>query len=85
MKFVSGACVARDQRKYCQPDCQRADHLLFCIAAQIANVKLESLPSPVRIPQLKALMRDDCTIRTGLGALYGAFDAQAGMDGFMTV
>jgi dihydrodipicolinate synthase/N-acetylneuraminate lyase len=43
---------------------------------QIANVKLESLPSPVRIPLLKSLMREDCTILTGLGALYGVFDAE---------
>jgi 4-hydroxy-tetrahydrodipicolinate synthase len=50
----------------------------------IACVKLESLPTPVKIPQLRALIRDDCTVLTGLGALYGGFDLEAGSDGFMT-
>ena len=50
----------------------------------IASVKLESLPSPPRIAQLRALISESTTILTGLGALYGGFDLQAGMDGFMT-
>ena len=28
--------------------------------------------------------REDVSLLVGLGALYGAFDADAGMDGFMT-
>ena len=51
----------------------------------IACVKLESLPSPPKIAQLRGMIRDDCTILTGLGALYGGFDLSAGSDGFMTV
>ena len=51
---------------------------------RIAAVKLESLPSPVRIPALRALIPASTTILTGLGALYGGFDLDAGMDGFMT-
>jgi 4-hydroxy-tetrahydrodipicolinate synthase len=50
----------------------------------IACVKLESLPTPPKIALLKTMMREDCTILTGLGALYGAYDIEAGGDGFMT-
>ena len=38
----------------------------------IACVKLESLPSPPKIAQLRGMIRDDCTILTGLGAVSAA-------------
>ena len=56
----------------------------------IACIKLESLPSPARIARLRQLWAGelppagDCTILTGLGALYGGFDMEAGTEGFMT-
>lgn len=53
----------------------------------IKSVKLESLPSPPRIAQLKKLMEEDgrsATILVGLGALYAGFDLEQDIDGFMT-
>lgn len=53
----------------------------------VASVKLESLPSPPKIAQLKKLMAEDgrsATILVGLGALYAGFDLEQGIDGFMT-
>jgi len=52
----------------------------------IKCVKLESVPTPERMRQLKQLLPEDreVTILTGLGALYGFFDVAAGNDGFMT-
>lgn len=54
----------------------------------VGAVKMESLPSPPKLKQLRALLekkgRNDVSLLVGLGALYGAFDADAGMDGFMT-
>ncbi|KAL1515990.1 hypothetical protein AB1Y20_002603 [Prymnesium parvum] len=56
----------------------------------VACIKLESLPTPARIAALRRLWATelppggDCTILTGLGALYGGFDMEQGTDGFMT-
>ncbi len=54
----------------------------------IAAVKMESLPSPPKLRSLRQLLvdskKEDVALLVGLGALYGAFDADAGMDGFMT-
>jgi len=66
--------------------------LLARIVQQVPTVtciKLESLPTPARIAALRALWAKDpppaeCTILTGLGALYGGFDMEQGTDGFMT-
>ena len=66
--------------------------LIARITAEVAAVrciKLESLPSPARIATLRALWAErppaaECTILTGLGALYGGFDMEQGTDGFMT-
>jgi len=67
------------------------------LVARIANevpavscIKLESLPTPARIAALRGLWANelpsggDCTILTGLGALYGGFDLEQGTEGFMT-
>jgi len=55
----------------------------------VSCIKLESLPTPGRIAALRKLWSDtppaqDCTILTGLGALYGGFDMEQGTEGFMT-
>ena len=50
----------------------------------IACIKQEAIPSPPRIGALKAGLDRDVPILTGLGALYGGFELQAGADGFMT-
>ena len=50
----------------------------------IACIKQEAVPSPPRIGALKAGLGRDVPILTGLGALYGGFELQAGADGFMT-
>eukprot|EP00927_Polykrikos_kofoidii_P059987 TRINITY_DN55069_c0_g1_i1.p1 TRINITY_DN55069_c0_g1~~TRINITY_DN55069_c0_g1_i1.p1 ORF type:complete len:409 (-),score=84.19 TRINITY_DN55069_c0_g1_i1:143-1264(-) len=55
----------------------------------VQGVKLESLPSPVRISALRRIWSEtppmqDCTILTGLGALYAGFDMEQGTEGLMT-
>ena len=50
----------------------------------IACIKQEAVPSPPRIGALKEGLDRDVPILTGLGALYGGFELQAGADGFMT-
>ena len=59
--------------------------------SEIACIKLEALPTPARIAALRTLWASElpranpeCTILTGLGALYGGFDMEQGTDGFMT-
>eukprot|EP00316_Scyphosphaera_apsteinii_P001321 CAMPEP_0119305918 /NCGR_PEP_ID=MMETSP1333-20130426/6796_1 /TAXON_ID=418940 /ORGANISM="Scyphosphaera apsteinii, Strain RCC1455" /LENGTH=307 /DNA_ID=CAMNT_0007309111 /DNA_START=88 /DNA_END=1011 /DNA_ORIENTATION=- len=57
--------------------------------ATVACIKLESLPTPGRIATLHNLWTSmppagDCTILTGLGALYGGFDMEQSTHGFMT-
>ena len=53
-------------------------------------MKSEALPSPAKIAQLRKLWEGqgaacgECTILSGLGALYGGFELDAGIDGFMT-
>jgi len=68
-------------------------HLVARIASEVpavACIKLESLPTPGRIATLRQLWASDfptggdCTILTGLGALYGGFDMEQGTEGFMT-
>lgn len=72
-------------------------HMSPAIVAKIAHeisaiacIKLESLPTPGRIAALRKLWASelppagDCTILTGLGALYGGFDMEQGTEGFMT-
>ena len=61
--------------------------LILDIASEIptiACIKQEAVPSPPRIGALKAGLERDVPILTGLGALYGGFELQAGADGFMT-
>ena len=55
----------------------------------VACIKLESLPTPAKIAALRQIWADsspaqDCTILTGLGALYAGFDLEQGTEGFMT-
>jgi 4-hydroxy-tetrahydrodipicolinate synthase len=57
----------------------------------VSAVKMESLPSPPKLQQLRQLLEDseganrpDVALLVGLGALYGAYDCDAGCDGFMT-
>ena len=55
----------------------------------ISCIKLESLPTAAKIAALRAIWADappaaECTILTGLGALYGGFDLEQGTEGFMT-
>ena len=55
----------------------------------VACIKLESLPTPVKIATLRKIWADsppaqECTILTGLGALYAGFDLEQGTEGFMT-
>jgi len=51
----------------------------------IACVKEEALPTPPKIRALRQGMDDRTVpILTGLGALYGLFDLEAGSDGFNT-
>ena len=52
----------------------------------VACIKLESLPSPAKIAQLRKIwaaepLASECTILTGLGALYGGFDLEQGTEG----
>jgi len=54
---------------------------------QVACVKLEATPTPARIALFRKLLephRRDVSVLTGLGALYGMFELQAGGNGFMT-
>ena len=52
---------------------------------EIACIKVEAPPTPVRIAALKQGMRERrVPLLTGLGALYGFFDIMAGADGFNT-
>ncbi len=50
----------------------------------IACIKEEALPTAPKILELKKRMNRNIPILTGLGALYGLFDLQAGSDGFNT-
>ena len=52
---------------------------------EVACIKLEALPTPARIAALRKLWttslppaNPECTILTGLGALYGGFDMEQG-------
>ncbi len=51
---------------------------------QVACIKEEAVPTAPKIRALRAGMTRPVAILTGLGALYGQFDLQAGSDGFMT-
>lgn len=51
---------------------------------QIAGIKEEGLPTPVRVAALKEGLARPVPVLTGLGALYGYFDLMAGSDGFNT-
>jgi len=56
----------------------------------VQNIKLEAVPTPTKIAAIRAAWAGDrkpagdCTILTGLGALYGGFDMDQGTEGFMT-
>jgi 4-hydroxy-tetrahydrodipicolinate synthase len=51
----------------------------------IACIKQEAVPTPPKIRALRKGMGDRAIpILTGLGALYGLFDLEAGSDGFNT-
>ena len=67
--------------------------LLVQICAHLASVqciKLEAVPTPPKIAALRKAWAaqppafPECSILTGLGALYGGFDVEQGTDGFMT-
>jgi len=51
---------------------------------RIAAIKEEALPTAAKIRALAAGMQRKVPILTGLGALYGQFDLEAGSDGFNT-
>ena len=63
--------------------------LLARIAREVPSVsciKLEALPTPAKIAQLRKIwaaepQATECTILTGLGALYGGFDLEQGTEG----
>jgi len=69
-------------------------NLLVQICANIPTVtciKLEAVPTPAKIAMVRQLWENvdppasgDCTILTGLGALYAGFDMERGIEGFMT-
>ena len=48
------------------------------------GVKLESVPTAPKLQSLKSRYGKEIKVMTGLGALYGAFDLEAGSDGFNT-
>jgi 4-hydroxy-tetrahydrodipicolinate synthase len=50
----------------------------------VACLKEEAVPTAPKIRQLRRLVTRPLSILTGLGALYGLFDLQAGSDGFNT-
>jgi 4-hydroxy-tetrahydrodipicolinate synthase len=52
--------------------------------ARIACVKAEAVPSPTRIAALRATLERQVPMLTGLGALYGQFDLEAGSSGYNT-
>ncbi len=52
---------------------------------QIASIKQEAVPTAPKIRALTAAMKErEVPILTGLGALYGLFDLEAGSSGFNT-
>lgn len=50
----------------------------------VAGIKEEAVPTPPRLRALKAGLPRPVPVLTGLGALYGLFDLEAGSDGFNT-
>jgi 4-hydroxy-tetrahydrodipicolinate synthase len=64
--------------------------LLTRIATTVPNVQSIKLESPPTVQRLAALnassefCSSECTILTGLGALYAGFDVEQGISGFMT-
>ena len=68
--------------------------LLVRICADLASVrciKLEAVPTPTKIRAIRDAWAGaappasgDCSILTGLGALYAGFDMEQGTEGFMT-
>jgi 4-hydroxy-tetrahydrodipicolinate synthase len=51
----------------------------------VMGVKLEAVPTPPKLRALRTTLADrPLRITTGLGALYGLFDLEAGSDGFNT-
>ncbi|MFO1319435.1 MAG: dihydrodipicolinate synthase family protein [Burkholderiales bacterium] len=51
----------------------------------VIGVKEEAVPTPPKLRALRAALADQpLRITTGLGALYGLFDLEAGSDGFNT-
>jgi 4-hydroxy-tetrahydrodipicolinate synthase len=64
----------------------RAD-LILRIAAELPGIvciKGEAVPSPSKIAAIKAGLKRDIPVLTGLGGLYGFFDFERGSDGFNT-
>lgn len=52
--------------------------------AAIACVKAEAAPSPAKIAAMRAAFTREVPMLTGLGALYGQFDLDAGSSGYNT-
>lgn len=66
---------------------QMSTSLLLRLAREIPSVacfKEEAVPTAPKIRALKKNLERPVPILTGLGALYGLFDLEAGCDGFMT-
>jgi 4-hydroxy-tetrahydrodipicolinate synthase len=64
----------------------RAD-LILRIASEtpgVVCIKAEAVPSPSKIAAVRAGLKRDIPILTGLGGLYGFFDFERGSDGFNT-
>jgi 4-hydroxy-tetrahydrodipicolinate synthase len=64
-----------------------SDNLIFRMLDELtgfAGIKLESVPTAPTLRSLKSRYKDQIHILTGLGALYGAYDLEAGSDGFNT-
>jgi 4-hydroxy-tetrahydrodipicolinate synthase len=51
---------------------------------EICVIKAEAVPSPSKIAVLKAGLKREIPILTGLGGLYGFFDLERGSEGFNT-
>jgi 4-hydroxy-tetrahydrodipicolinate synthase len=64
-----------------------ATDLIFKMLDELTGfcgVKLEAVPTAPKLRSLKTRYGNKVSVMTGLGALYGAFDLEAGSDGFNT-
>lgn len=64
-----------------------ANELIFKMLDELrgfCGVKLEAVPTAPKLNALKTRYGEKISVMTGLGALYGAFDLEAGSNGFNT-